>query len=155
MPIDYKNYPPYWQQFSRYIRLERAKNRCEKCKAPNGETVNRGVLDGEPFWHDQSTGIVYAAKDGLIIGRARCYELEIERETKIVLTVAHLDHDGGVCDCKKRTGRKCALPWHVLALCQRCHLLMDMPHHIANRQKTAAAKKDAGRGLFVTEAVDV
>ncbi len=43
--------------------------------------------------------------------------------TKIVLTVAHLDHD-------KSNNR-----FHNLkALCQRCHLGYDMKRHIANRK---------------------
>jgi hypothetical protein len=114
MPIkDQSIYPPYWKQFSLYIRKERAKDRCEQCTARNG-------------YLRVTTG----------------------RITKIVLTVAHLDYDGGPCDCKARTGRKCARPNHVKALCQRCHLAMDMPHHIANRQKSLAEKKDAGRHLF-------
>ena len=68
--------------------------------------------------------------------------------TKIVLPVAHLDNTGGICDCKRRTGRKCAIPEHVLALCQKCHLQMDLPHHLANRRKSAASAKDAERSLF-------
>ena len=148
MPFDKSKYPKNWTEFSRYIRRERAKNVCEQCKAPNGETVNRGVLDGEAFWHDQSSGVIYSAKDGLILGRARNYELTIDRETVIVLTVAHLDNDGGVCDCRAKTGMKCAIKEHVKALCQKCHLALDMPHHIANRRKTLGARKDAGRRLF-------
>lgn len=148
MPFDKSKYPPYWNQFSLYIRLERAGNVCEKCKAPNGEVVNRGYLDGEAFWHCQSSGVIYSAQDGLILGRARSYELNIERESRIVLTVAHLDDEDGVCDCRRQFGLKCARPDHVLALCQRCHLQMDLPKHLANRRKTLGARKDAGRGLF-------
>lgn len=33
--MNYKRYPPYWKQFSEYIRFERAENRCEKCFAEN------------------------------------------------------------------------------------------------------------------------
>lgn len=35
MPIDYKRYPKNWHEFSRFIRFERADNRCEKCFAEN------------------------------------------------------------------------------------------------------------------------
>lgn len=149
MPFDKSKYPPYWPQFSLYIRRERAGDRCEQCNVPNNATVNRGTIDGEAFWHDPETGVIHSAKDGLILGRARMYELNIERESKIVLTVAHLDNEGGVCDCRERTGLKCARPDHVKALCQKCHLTLDMPKHIAGRQRTLAARKDAERGLFI------
>ncbi len=111
MPIkDPTIYPPYWKQFSQYIRFDRAKNRCEKCGIEN-KTVNpRGSL--------------------------------------VVLTVAHLDDVEGVCDCKERTSRKCARPDHVLALCQACHLAMDLPKHIENRRNSLMQQRDAGRSLF-------
>lgn len=73
------------------------------------------------------------------------------RGSLVVLTVAHLDYDGGVCDCKELTGRKCARPDHVLALCQACHLRMDMPRHIANRRESLKRQKDAARGLFANQ----
>lgn len=113
MPIkDQSIYPPYWKQFSLYIRKERAGDRCENaaCGIENGVYNLRGSL--------------------------------------VVLTVAHLDYEGGACDCKARTGRKCARPDHVLALCQACHLRMDLPHHIANRQRAIMEQKDAARRLL-------
>jgi hypothetical protein len=152
MPIkDMSIYPPYWKQFSEHIRFERAGNKCEQCTVPNGKYVARGYLDADrkrPFWFDDDTGEVFCGMTGILLGRARDYELNIDRETLIVLTVAHLDYDGGPCDCKQRTGLKCARRDHVLALCQRCHLAMDLPKHIANRQASLAEAKDAARGLF-------
>lgn len=43
--------------------------------------------------------------------------------SKVVLTVAHIDHD------KHHN-------WfsNLAALCQRCHLLHDIKHHVANRK---------------------
>ncbi len=43
--------------------------------------------------------------------------------SKVVLTVAHMDHD-------KTNNRFCNLK----ALCQRCHLKHDLPQHIENRK---------------------
>jgi hypothetical protein len=37
MPIDYSRYPENWHEFSRFIRFERAQNKCEWCGAMNGE----------------------------------------------------------------------------------------------------------------------
>jgi hypothetical protein len=154
MPFDKNLYPGWWSQFSRYIRFERAGNKCELCTAPNGKHVARGVHYGKPFWFDDDNGTVHSAINGAVLGTGiHDYELNIDRETVIVLTVAHLDHEGGPCDCKALTGRKCAIPDHVLALCQRCHLSLDMPKHIAERQKTLAIRKDAERPLLTQGAI--
>lgn len=111
MPIkDPTIYPPYWKQFSKYIRFERAENSCEKCDRKNGDLSAKFTI--------------------------------------VVLTVAHLDHEGGPCDCKQTTGRKCARPDHVLALCQACHLALDLPKHIENRRISLMETRDARRSLF-------
>jgi hypothetical protein len=152
LPIkDQSIYPPYWKQFSLYIRKERAGDRCERCQVRNGAAISRGRFDGEGslMWFDHGTGETGDAENGYLYEPMHPENFPLfETMTTIVLTVAHLDHEGGPCDCKARTGRKCARPDHVKALCQRCHLQMDMPHHIANRQRSLAVKKDAGRHLF-------
>lgn len=45
--------------------------------------------------------------------------------TKIILTIAHLDHDKLNHDVKLD---------RLKALCQRCHLKYDMSHHVDNRK---------------------
>jgi hypothetical protein len=45
--------------------------------------------------------------------------------TKIVLTIAHLDNDHRNCDVADD---------RLLALCQQCHLRMDISHHSDNRK---------------------
>lgn len=47
------------------------------------------------------------------------------KKTKIVLTIAHLDHDKLNHDVKDE---------RLKALCQKCHLAYDLPRHIANRK---------------------
>lgn len=112
MPIkDQSIYPPYWKQFSLYIRKERAEDKCEWCFVQNGDLSKRG--------------------------------------TTIVLTVAHLDNEGGICDCKARTGLKCANPAHVQALCQACHLRLDLPKHIENRRQSLMESRDSQRTLLL------
>lgn len=49
--------------------------------------------------------------------------------SKVVLTIAHMDHDESHSD-----------PERCRALCQRCHLRWDAPHHARNAAKTRAAK---------------
>ncbi|NJL72858.1 MAG: hypothetical protein HC888_15545 [Candidatus Competibacteraceae bacterium] len=55
------------------------------------------------------------------------------RPVKVVLTVAHLDHDPSHAD-----------PARLKALCQRCHLVLDAPLHAANARRTRQARKAAG-----------
>lgn len=49
--------------------------------------------------------------------------------SKVVLTVAHLDH----------TPENCA-DENLMAMCQRCHLTYDADHHKGNAAKTRRAK---------------
>jgi hypothetical protein len=49
--------------------------------------------------------------------------------SKVVLTVAHQDH----------TPENCA-DENLMAMCQRCHLTYDAPHHAANAAATRRAK---------------
>lgn len=122
MPIkDPTIYPPEWKAFSCYIRFERAENQCE-CVGECGREHN-----------------------------GRCWAINgnpTERGSTVVLTVAHLDADGGPCQCKAETGKKCAIAEHNKAMCQACHLLYDMPHHKRNAAETLMDKKDAQRGLL-------
>lgn len=140
MPVDYKNnYVGWWKQFSEYIRFERAENRCEctgecgmrhegRCKAEN----RNFKLKGTDYFEKGQNG--------------KFYDYEIW--SRVTLTVAHLDFDGGICQCKKNHGIKCAIPSHCKAMCNGCHLMMDLPHHIENRKNTVRKQKDAKRGLF-------
>jgi len=52
---------------------------------------------------------------------------------KVVLTVAHLDHDP--------TNNE---PDNLRAMCQRCHLRLDREQHIHNAAVTRAQKRAAG-----------
>ena len=54
---------------------------------------------------------------------------EDEGAVWIVLTVAHLDHQPENND-----------PANLLALCQKCHLRHDAPHHRANARRTRLQK---------------
>jgi 5-methylcytosine-specific restriction endonuclease McrA len=61
--------------------------------------------------------------------------------TRIVLTIAHLDH----------TPENCA-PENLRALCQRCHLDYDRAHHLENARLTRQTAKDQARPLFQPQA---
>lgn len=128
-------YPKDWKAISKRIREERAGNRCERCKAPNGKLVARGN-SSDAGTYMLEDGEVHDDQTGEYRGMARGSEYEFERLTRIVLTVAHLDHDptNNADD-------------NLRALCQKCHLTHDREHH----QKNAAAtrrKRKADRELF-------
>jgi 5-methylcytosine-specific restriction endonuclease McrA len=53
--------------------------------------------------------------------------------SKVVLTVAHLDHT------PENNGEPGARP-NLMAMCQRCHLTYDAKHHAMNGAITRAAK---------------
>lgn len=119
MPFDRKKYPPHWDAFSAEIRFVRAGGRCE-CMGECGLHGPSLFNDGKP---------------------RRCTELHGEKakwaKGKVMLTVAHLNYLGGPCRCEPR----CAIPEHVSAMCQRCHLRIDIDRHVLNRTK----KKDQVR----------
>jgi len=50
--------------------------------------------------------------------------------SKVVLTIAHLDHDESSDDETR-----------LRAWCQRCHNTYDAPYRVANRKKTLEAKR--------------
>ena len=105
MPIDYKKYPKNWKEIRARI-LERANNRCELCFAPNKKEV-------------------YRIKDyGEFYGMWTWAEFQGWKKVKVVLTIHHIN--GDITD-----NRDC----NLIALCQRCHLRLDMCRHIKNRKK--------------------
>lgn len=103
MPIDYADYPSDWHEISRRIRFERAGGLCEcngECGAHPG--VRCAAEHGQPH---PVTG------------------------SRVVLTVAHLDHD----TAHNADG-------NLRAMCQSCHLRYDAAHHARNARVTRARK---------------
>lgn len=106
MPIRPENrdrYPADWKDISFRIRFVRALGQCE-CEGHCGTD------------HD---------------GRcpARHNAIQPRTGSKIVLTVAHLDHTPENCD-----------DTNLLAMCQRCHLTYDIDEHRATAARTRAAE---------------
>lgn len=109
MPIKPENaarYPKDWKAISASIRA-RAGNRCE--------------CEGECGLHRTTPG------------PRRCVETNGHpakwAKGKIVLTVAHLNHQPE--DCR---------PENLKAMCQRCHLRYDHQHHMRNAAETRRKK---------------
>lgn len=106
MPIRPENrhrYPADWPDISRRIRFERAAGRCE-CLGECGRGTHTGRCPNTNGLPAYSTG------------------------SKVVLTVAHLDHTPENCRDD-----------NLRAMCQGCHLHYDRDHH----RHTAAATRRA------------
>jgi hypothetical protein len=101
-------YPRGWKALSERIRRGRANGRCEctgQCGAHPADRCAR--FNGE---HTPAGG-------------------------KIVLTVAHLDHDPRNC-----------VESNLLAMCQRCHLAYDRTEHSHSAAETRAEKRQTESG---------
>lgn len=141
MPIKPENrarYPKNWKEIRARI-LVRANNCCEQCRVANGDMIVRGIgNDAGTFQRFEGDGEVYAADDGRLLGRCKASEYCGNKWTRVVLTIAHLDHVPEHCDDD-----------NLKALCQRCHLAYDAEHHAKNAAVTRRARK-AIADLFET-----
>jgi hypothetical protein len=118
-------YPDDWEAISAHVRFVRAGNCCEACGAPNGQLIWR-----KPGTAEFITDPLDDPHGDFAL-----------QATRVVLTVHHIGvvkpdgtpgdpHDK--MDCRDE---------NLIALCQRCHLLADLPTHIANAAATRARKK--------------
>ncbi len=116
MPIDYSEYPPNWHSEIRPAVLERANNCCEFCSTPNYKVGFWVYTKGKEQPDFVSADVV----------AADIYNMGVPLEKKplkIILTIAHLDHD--------KTNHEVKLE-RLRALCQRCHLNYDRVRHRLN-----------------------
>jgi hypothetical protein len=125
-------YPADWSEITREVR-ERDGRRCKWCGKPNRnevEVASHGRwFDPESWWRDERGELVLTDPDP--------DEVTV---IKVILTVAHLDHDptnNGVPGCRP----------NLAALCQRCHLRHDRRQHTENARKTRA-RRIGQAGLF-------
>lgn len=103
MPIDYSKYPKDWLTTIRPRILERAKNKCECCGLVNGSNVHSFKESGNTIWRYLNTPNEW-------------YDKGQPKMVKVVLTIAHLDHDETNHDVKDE---------RLKAMCQLCHLRYD------------------------------
>ena len=134
MPCNYKNYPPNWFTEIRPRILERAKNCCEQCFVKNYEIILRGEWAGVKAFQTED-GKIFNAENGEKIGEHYFGEINKKPKaklTKVILTIAHLDHDKENFEVSDD---------RLKALCQRCHLVLDKEHHAEKRRETINKKK--------------
>lgn len=121
MPIDYSEYPDNWHEISLRIRTERAGNRCETCGVENGRLIRR----------DKSNGAVW---EYCTPEQSDQPEARWRRPVTVVLTVAHIGAplaDGSPGD---KHDKHDVREENLKALCQRCHLVLDLKDHQTNRR---------------------
>ena len=132
MPCNYKLYPKNWKTEIRPAILQRAENKCEACGVDNYEVGYR-TLTGEFIdWqiiHDQLEDFGNDMFDNVL---SHCFHKDGNptKPLKIVLTIAHLDHDINNNQFS-----------NLKALCQKCHLAHDAEHHRKNARETLKLKK--------------
>lgn len=77
--------------------------------------------------------------------RVRNYELHPETGSRVVLTVAHLDHIPENCDgIEHGQPAPAVADSNLRAWCQRCHLNYDALHHAQTRYVSSRAGRSLG-----------
>ncbi len=141
MPMDKTRYPPDWDAISKRIRFERAKGCCEQCGAKNGTRILRHKLDPARFvfLHDTLEDY-WIDEKGKRVPVIRVSEYQ-SNSVVVILTVHHIGipyPDGRQGDPHDKMDVR---DENLIALCQRCHLLADLPMHIEKAKETRAKKK--------------
>ena len=115
MPINYKKYPPNWKTEIVPAVLARDRHKCKFCGVENGKTANAVILKIQDrdskyklktFWFENESDFL----------RAKQFSPRETKKVKVVLTIAHLDHD--------ETNHAVSFD-RLAALCQYCHLNYD------------------------------
>ena len=127
MPIDYKKYPKNWKAEIRPQILQRDVNCCKFCRVANGSVIHRFV-DGNGCAYYSFCSIIYSADNGDVARNVQ-FTPNDAKCVKIVLTIAHLDHDIANNDYS-----------NLAALCQRCHLRYDAKQHAETRRRNRQLK---------------
>ena len=122
-------YPPHWRELSRRIRFDRAGGRCQACGRPHLVRL-RCLPDGR--WFDEATR-TWRNRRGKPCRWPDLIEAAGLRSTRVVLAAAHLD--GNPANNRLRNLR---------SLCQRCHVLHDVPYHTRQRWLTYRRRWAAG-----------
>lgn len=119
MPVDYSKYPPNWKTEIRPRIMKRANNTCEHegCDFKHKESVWSGVIGGRREWY----------RDFFDIQRQFGKQI---KKVRVILTIAHLDHDEGNPDVKDDRLR---------AYCQLHHLRYDAQEKRRRRNQSKVA----------------
>ena len=134
-PENAKRYPPNWDELRAAV-LERAGHKCEQCGVRNYALGGR-TKDGQwlPAWPlgEKMLRLEWPTP-GMRSWCGTRSRSEVLRIIKIVLTIAHLDHDELETTDISR----------LRAWCQKCHLAYDHEHHMKNARATRHNRKALG-----------
>jgi len=122
-------YPIDWPIISRQIRFVRARGRCEACARPHGRLICQ-LADGR--WFDEMAG-QWLDDQGQQVPWPDIVDLAMQRQRRIWLGTAHLDHDPGNSNGS-----------NLKAFCQRCHLRHDRAANLLRRRARARARRALG-----------
>lgn len=120
MPCDYSKYPPNWKTEIVPRVLDRAGDRCEACDIPGNASVYSVPLKIE------STMFRVWVHELSDVNRLKKYTVGVVKFVKVVLTVAHLDHDETNHDVTDD---------RLMAMCQYCHLNYDAEEKARRRKQ--------------------
>lgn len=116
MPIDYSKYPPNWKTEIVPAIRERSGNRCEKCGLENGQIVYRVKAWVKVVAKYQFKSIWFSNENDARRERDALTSSEPVKSVRVVLTVAHLNHD--------EENHSVELD-DLMHMCQVCHLRYD------------------------------
>lgn len=111
MPIDYSKYPKNWLSEIRPRIMARANNKCEMCGLEHNQIIysiklyirNNGYKY-RSIWFSRKQDALRETLNNTI------------KQVKVILTIAHLDHDETNLNIKDN---------RLKAMCQICHLRYD------------------------------
>lgn len=122
MPIDYNKYPKNWKSEIRPRIMERANNTCEfdGCDFKHGECIWAVKYKGKTtgWFRDYEEANSYPKTIEALKNKktGRVEPVPNPKKVKVVLTIAHLDHDETNHNVKDE---------RLKAACQLCHLRYD------------------------------
>lgn len=136
MPVDYSKYPPNWRsQIVPRIRA-RAGECCESCGL-----ANRSEVFSVPI---KAVGRIWVQSESDATRLAQVADGEAKR-VRVVLTIAHLDHD---------EGNHAVADERLMAMCQWCHLRYDAAEKARRRALSRIADQRRPPPPDVLMAVD-
>lgn len=142
MPVDMSRYPPNWSRISREIRFIRDKGICQQCGLRHGDIIARSSIDASRWMrYDEHIDTYYDMNANSIRLSEIPAEFADAKYHRVVLTVHHIGapmRDGSPgnphdkMDCRDE---------NLTSLCQRCHLIADLPTHMLHAKETRLRKR--------------
>jgi hypothetical protein len=134
MPCNYKKYPPNWLKEIRPRIMQRANNtcECEGCDFKHLEEIwavrYRGKTTGWYRDFEVANSFPKTHESRYSFKLKRNLDVPNPKKVKVVLTIAHLDHDETNHDIADD---------RLMAMCQLCHLRYDAKEKYRRAHKKA------------------